>query len=279
MATQACNLSCQGCTNYSDLPFNGHITWPHAKSWIEPWLNRISIDDFGIIGGEPMLNPEIDAWLYGLRDLLPTSQLRLTTNGLLIKSPSNLLNMLDNIGNIVFKITIHVDTPKLRNIIDEIFSLRLWKPVHEHGIDRWRLDNGVRFQINRPNQFLMTYRGTYENMMPHHSDPIRAFELCVQKTCPLLWHGRIFKCSTAGLLLNTLDKVQMRDRRQWQPFIDPGISPDSSEKDIETFIANFGKPNHICAQCPDSKIHTIDHQSTVRFTKYKVKTVDKLSSF
>jgi sulfatase maturation enzyme AslB (radical SAM superfamily) len=272
MATQACNLSCQGCTNYSDLPFKGYVKWTTAKTWIESWLERINILDFGIIGGEPLLNPEIKQWLYGCRDLLPNSQLRFTTNGLLLKSAADLLNTLDDIGNIVFKVTLHTENSALTDVIDEIFASRNWSPVTEYGIDRWALPNGVRFQLNRPEQFLLTYRGSYHDMMPHYSNPEKAFGMCVQQTCPLLWNGRIYKCSTAGLLTDVLSSANPTTKEHWKPFVDPGISADAEYNDIVRFIENFGKFNKICAQCPDSKTFLINHKSTVSLRKTKIQT-------
>lgn len=270
MATQACNLSCQGCTNYSDLPFKGYVPWVKAKSWIEPWLEKINIEDFGIIGGEPLINPEIESWLYNCRELMPSTQLRFTTNGLLIKSIRDLLQLFDEIGNVIFKITVHSNNDELEEKIKEIFSSRPWQPVTEYGINRWALSNRVRFQINRPTEFLMTYQGTYQDMMPHYSDPDKAFALCVQKTCPLLWNGKIYKCSTAGLLKDVLDKVNPYTREHWEEFIDRGISVDSGFEDIVRFIDNFGKPNSICAQCPETATSLIQHMSTVSLKKYKI---------
>lgn len=270
MATQSCNLSCQGCTNYSDLTHKGYVTWNTANNWLKSWLELIEIPDFGIIGGEPFLNPEINDWLYGCRSLMPNSQLRLTTNGLLIKSVSEILSILDEIENIVFKITVHVKNDHLDETIKEIFLSRPWMPVTEFGINRWKLNNNVRFQINRPENFLMTYRGSYKSMMPHYSVPEKAFELCVQKTCPLLWNGKLYKCSTAGLLGEVLDHVKPDTIEHWTNFIDPGVGPDSNIEDIKKFIDNFGKPNSICAQCPDNKTYLIDHKTTVGTKKQKI---------
>lgn len=269
MATQACNLSCQGCTNYSDLSYKGYVPWNTAKNWIDAWLEKINIETFGIIGGEPLLNPEVENWLYGCRELMPDSQLRFTTNGLLIKSADNLLKILDDIGNIVFKITVHVDNTKLEDTIKEIFSLRDWQPVVEYGISRWKLDNGVRFQINRPEKFIKTFNGSYDTMMPYYSDPAAAFKLCVQPDCPLLWNGRIYKCSTAGLLKDTLEKINPITKKHWENFVDAGIGPDSPMSDILQFINNFGKPNQICAQCPADHTAQILHKPTVLLKKYK----------
>jgi MoaA/NifB/PqqE/SkfB family radical SAM enzyme len=80
MITYACNLSCAGCTNYSDYNMKGYVKWATGKKWLQKWLKVINIQEFGIMGGEPTLNPECKEWLYGVRDLLPTSQLRFTSN-------------------------------------------------------------------------------------------------------------------------------------------------------------------------------------------------------
>ena len=83
MITQTCQLSCLGCTNYSDLRHSGYIKWKDGKRDLEQWLERIDIPDFGIMGGEPLINPEVIQWLIGVRELMPDSQIRFTTNGLL----------------------------------------------------------------------------------------------------------------------------------------------------------------------------------------------------
>ena len=82
MAIQSCNLSCVGCTNYSDLIHKGYVSWNSIENDLKEWLEVIDIEDFGIMGGEPLLNPEIEQWIIGIRKLLPNSRIRFTTNGL-----------------------------------------------------------------------------------------------------------------------------------------------------------------------------------------------------
>ena len=61
--------------------YTGYIKWEDTKRQLENWLKVIELDDFGIIGGEPLLNPEIREWIVGVRSLMPDAQLRFTTNG------------------------------------------------------------------------------------------------------------------------------------------------------------------------------------------------------
>lgn len=263
MITQVCNLSCKGCTNYSDQQHSGYVTWAQGRAQIEPWLDRVDILDFGIIGGEPLINPEIEAWLLGIRNLMPRSQLRFTTNGLLLNKWPNLLPMLHDIGNCVFKITVHVDDGGLEHAIKKIFSQYTWEPVTEYGIARWRTTNNLTFQINRPTHFLKTFQGPYHDMMPFDSDPEAAFDACVQKTCPLLYQGKIYKCSTSALLQDTLNKHNRPNWLDWAPLIETGISSDSTTSDIKRFINNFGKPHAQCRQCPTSQQQPVNHTVTV----------------
>jgi sulfatase maturation enzyme AslB (radical SAM superfamily) len=264
MITQVCNLSCKGCTNYSDQKHSGYVTWAQGRAQIESWLDRIDIPDFGIIGGEPLINPELDQWILGLRDLMPESQLRLTTNGLLLHKWPQLMDLINHVGNCVFKVTVHVDDAALEQEITKIFHSQPWEPVIEYGIARWRNTHGVRLQINRPLTFLKTYLGTYNNMAPHHSKPADAFAACVQKTCPLLYQGKIYKCSTSALLLDTLDRYGRPNWPQWEPYIEQGISPESPLEQLTEFVNNFGNPHPQCSQCPTSTIIPLTHITSVK---------------
>jgi organic radical activating enzyme len=273
MITQSCNISCLGCTNYSDLRHAGYVPWSQGQQQIQSWLDRIDIEEFGIIGGEPLINPEWRDWIVGVRKMLPAAQLRFTTNGLLLDRATDIVDVCESVGNIVFKITVHVHNAKLENHIEKIMSSRSWTPVTEFGITRWLGPNNIRFQINRPATFIKTYKNFYNNMQPWDSDPAQAFNQCCQQTCPLLYQGRIYKCSTAGLLKDTLQKFNNPNIDQWAPYIDSGIGVNDPDSVIQEFCDNFGLPNSICGQCPSQNNGTIDHYSTVTFKQKTVLSV------
>jgi organic radical activating enzyme len=249
MITQVCNLSCAGCTNYSDLEHKGYVKWEDGKQQLEKWLERLDIPDFGIMGGEPLINPQWRQWLYGVRELMPASQLRFTTNGLLLRKYPDIINEMTEVGNVVFKITAH--TADADDFIEQALSTHNFETVEEYGIKRWRGANNIRFQVNRPERFVKSYRGTYKTMQPYQSDPALAFDNCCQQTCPLMYQGRIYKCSTVGLLKEVLERFD-RCNEEWSPYIDPGIGPDCSNQDLKKFLNNFGKPAKICSMCPTS---------------------------
>lgn len=269
MPTQICNLSCDGCTNYSDIVQKGYLSWADGKSQIEPWLEKLIIPDFGIIGGEPLLVPDIYDWIYGVRDLLPHSQIRFTTNGSYLSKHPDIMKVFFDIGNCVFKISMHADNPDTEDFIKKNLEDYSWTMVSEFGINRYLSDNNVRFQINRPQKFVKTYIGIgYHDMRPHDSDPEKAFEICIQKTCPLLYQGRIYKCSTSGLLEDLLNRVKTPYRTQWDSYIPQGIGIDSLDEDIVKFVENFGKPESICRMCPTIDDH---HSQIIHYNNIGIK--------
>ena len=261
MITQVCNLSCKGCTNYSDLPHKGYVTWESGKQDLENWLEILDIPDFGIMGGEPLINPQWRRWVYGVRELMPNSQIRFTTNGLLLRKYPDIIDEMFEVGNIIFKITAH--TEDADEFIKKTENDYNWDVVEEYGITRLKGKNNVRFQVNRPKVFIKTFKNDYKNMLPFNNNPKDAFDCCIQQTCPLLYKGRIFKCSTAGLLKDTLAFVGADDTK-WKKYIDKGIGINDEIEKINQFISNFGKPNYICSQCPTKKnnaniiLHNLD---------------------
>jgi hypothetical protein len=204
------------------------------------------------MGGEPLINPEINQWIRGLRELLPTSTIRFSTNGELLDRHLDVLETAHEAGNFVFKITAHRHSERVEAVIERIFNMYKWEPVFEYGIYRFRTGNNLRFQVNRPQTFLKYYRNDYANMMPYSSDPKEAFDICMQQRCPLMFEGRMYKCSTLGGLNQTLDRFGITDP-VWDAYRHYSISPSSSAKDIEAFLKNYGKPHAVCAMCPTAK--------------------------
>lgn len=271
MVIRTCNLSCKGCTTFSDLKYSGYYTWDQGRSWVEPWTQRIKLSAVGVMGGEPLINPQIVDWLTGLRQLLPQAQIRFVTNGLLLERNWHVVELLQDLGNTVLKISRHVDDPRIDSVIDRVFSTWQWKPVEEFGISRWIREGDLRFQIARPESFLKTFQGTYNDMRPHDNNPAEAFKFCVQQRCPLLYNSRIYKCGTVGLTPELLERHNNPNSELWQPYLDAGLSPDCTDQEIASFINNFGKPHRLCRQCPTEKDHSswVDHRTTVTFKKIK----------
>jgi hypothetical protein len=217
------------------------------------------------MGGEPLMNPQIVQWLQGIRQLLPQAQIRFVTNGFLLSRYWHIVDILEQLGNCVLKISYHIQDERLDSVIHRIQISRHWEPITEFGIDRWISVRGLRLQITRPKRFFKTFRGSYSDMKPHDNLPTEAFEMCVQKKCPLLYNGRIWKCGTLALTPDLLNRMKDPNIDVWAPYLQKGLTPDCKFQDLDRFVTNFGKPHSVCRQCPTEKDldSILDHTTTV----------------
>ena len=101
MIINSCQLACKSCATFSDIKHSGYVTWEQGKKQLVPWLKRLDLECIGIMGGEPFMNPDLKNWLHGLRELLPNTQIRLPTNGLLLHKHMDVVDYMNDIGNCI----------------------------------------------------------------------------------------------------------------------------------------------------------------------------------
>jgi len=79
--TNVCNLNCPNCNRFNNYNFSGHTHWESYLKENQKWSELLSPTKIGILGGEPMLNPDFLLWVDGIADLWPQSQIKIITNG------------------------------------------------------------------------------------------------------------------------------------------------------------------------------------------------------
>ena len=79
-----CNLRCEQCSNVA--PFNKpkFLSVRDIENQFSFLKNHLRPDVIKILGGEPLLNPEIGVIIEKIKEIFPTTPLRVITNGLLI---------------------------------------------------------------------------------------------------------------------------------------------------------------------------------------------------
>ena len=82
-----CNLNCRSCDHFSPLIDNEFMDIAQFKKDIERLavLFHNKAEQILILGGEPLLNPDIDVYMSGSRGAFPNSNIYIVTNGLLLK--------------------------------------------------------------------------------------------------------------------------------------------------------------------------------------------------
>lgn len=252
---EACNLSCEGCTNYSDYVHGGWLSWAIGSTWITPWLDRVNIKTLSLIGGEPLLNPELGIWLLELRKLLPDTHIQVVTNGILIHKHPAILDYLYTIGNSTLDVSAHL--PKDPNFLKSV-DLVVKYP-------NWQKNSNFLKYNGQTNYFLKTYRGDFKTMKPYNSEPTKAFAICCQQTCPLIHQGKLYKCSSIAKLPMVLSDWGHLNDPDWQNYLSyQGLSSDCSDLELSQWIDNYGKPAKICQMCPDISqrpMALVDHRT------------------
>ena len=87
-------------------------------------------------------------------------------------------------------------------------------------------------------------------MKPYNSDPIKAIDICEQRTCPLLHQGKLYKCSSLALLDQVLEDHNQLGDIDWQPYIDQGLRLDCDQTILEQWVDNYDNPHRLCSMCP-----------------------------
>ena len=174
-----CNLNCKGCSHFANLFSEEAISYPHAQ--FERDIERIAecfdVIRFRLMGGEPFLNPHIDAFMETARHHLPDTDIRIVTNGLLIPSLSK--GVLDCIrtNDIIVNVSAYPPTvERMRPILNALDAA------------------GVRHKVSPVKSFsaYMDPKGG--------SDPAHSHDYCINFLCRLLRAGKLYKCPFGALL-------------------------------------------------------------------------------
>jgi len=118
-----CNLNCQCCTHFSPISDKYLLDINEFERDIKRLADLTDCNvNLNLMGGEPLLHPQLVDFCRIAREILPTSRIVITTNGLLLVKKEN-----DQNGNLWqaikdYDVTLHVTTYPIKldyNAIDE----------------------------------------------------------------------------------------------------------------------------------------------------------------
>jgi len=123
--TNVCNLACPDCNRFNNFSFAGHQDWQMYKADYEKWSKILQIEHIGILGGEPLIHPDIETWLEGLITLWPDSHFSIYTNGTVLPNKKNFYDFLKKHKNkVILEINWHDpdDKDKIWDIINNFME-------------------------------------------------------------------------------------------------------------------------------------------------------------
>ena len=240
LITKACNLHCDGCQNYTNYGLKGMADFDQLSAELAAWGQRIRPQVYRILGGEPLMHPQLDQFIRAAAAIWPEARRIVVTNGLLVERNAHIIPALVETGTSVH-VTIHSNDPQyLDRLRPGIAALKQWA------------GQGVQIGIGDSRQFIRTYRGIGRAMLPFKHDPAKAWDICTARNCLNIVDGRLWKCPTISMLGDVLEKFNLTTSPDWAPYLAyDGLGLDADDDQLEEFLRRGPEP--ICSICPDNR--------------------------
>lgn len=179
-----CNINCVGCTHYSPIAPKSYISIEDFKRSISH-LKRIE-SAYGILrilGGEPLMHPEILEILKLAGEILRNKKIEVYTNGILLASDKQ-GDFVDSFAEICYKYGIHVYVTIYPIAVD--YDM-LFEKMTQRSV----------------NIVLMGDRRNRESFRLMRLDPARSgkrsnYYICTETDCMQLVEDRIYPCSESA---------------------------------------------------------------------------------
>lgn len=221
-----CNLNCKGCAHFANLFDTTQITdIEEFRNDLTFLSQKVHLFELRMMGGEPLLNKDLPKYIETARELLPDTDLRLVTNGiLLLKQPEELFQCIK-------KNEVTLDISGYKPILpyqDKITAL-----LKEHDIPYVMTLNIGKF---------------YKTMnINGNSDEDRAYNKCSQSFCTHLRNGRLYICPMEALFYRYLEYFDIRDfALDTTKF---GIDIYDEELDFSTLFYKLTESVPLCRYC------------------------------
>ena len=82
--TDHCNLNCRGCGHFSNLCPPTFLDLDAFKSDMAAMAAKLRIEQIYLLGGEPLLHPQVSEFIRAARDYFPETRIYVVTNGALV---------------------------------------------------------------------------------------------------------------------------------------------------------------------------------------------------
>lgn len=168
-----CNLNCKYCTHYSPLVnepvFTDFETFEKGIRQLKNYVYDIGI--IRILGGEPLLNPELSRFIRLVRSLYPASIIDVVTNGLLVEK---------------------IDDELIQTMKDCIafFHISLYKPMEGKikQVEKFLYEKQIAYTLSPLNEMF------YKTQTLERQENEDFFYGCFQATCTCLQDGKLAPC-------------------------------------------------------------------------------------
>jgi uncharacterized Fe-S cluster-containing radical SAM superfamily protein len=231
-----CNLRCEQCSHVS--PYRGGFsTKEDIIGWLERWSQKIYPNVINLLGGEPLLHPDLVEIIRGSRRVFPNSKIEVTTNGLLLPHLPPVVFEVFREEKVKVFVSDHSsnDVP-FQQIMDSVELLR-----------KQKVDYVFR---NSKQQWHTSYRWNGENLpIPFRSNPRLAWLTCDAKNCKSLMNNRFYKCSILANIAKSVEEGVLSPTLWKTALTYKPLTLDSTLEEIASHFNTRAIPE--CCNCPE----------------------------
>ena len=241
-----CNLKCKGCSHFS--PFvqleDKDVSIENFERDLRIFAKKIDyIYQFRMLGGEPFLCGNITDYIRIARDILPDTDIRVVTNGTLIKNTDEKVFETFAQHNIGIDISHYPVFDKYIEIVIEI--------LQKYKID-CRISERIELFHKRLN-------------LNGDSDINEVFRDCPAKKCAFFLDGQLANCS-APLLAKFINKRFGTDIKTDSSTFDL-LQPEYTGEDIIEYLS---KPMPACSYCSKPQEFKWESVKTVKLEDWLI---------
>ena len=229
-----CNHNCARCVKYAPLCKKLGLVDKDTLTADLKQLAKVTnhrMDGISIIGGEPLISPDVNYYMLLCRKLFPDCAITIVTNGLAIPQMSDEFFKIAKICNVWFAISKFYDDEYYTNIIKKL--------EEQSCADRYSFSKLEPFGCVMFVQMDLDETGS--------QNPELMFEKCPNKNGYItLKDGKLWSCPTACMkyILNDYFKTDFK----YYP--EDGISVyGHTEKEIVEFLKKPKKSCRYCTEC------------------------------
>jgi radical SAM family protein len=236
--THACNLACESCSHYSNQGHAGNLDPAQADLWMGAWSDRILVEEFVLLGGEPTIHPELSQFVLLARRRWPRARVRIVTNGFFLHRHPDLGSVLATDGNADIALSVHHNEPEYSGRLHPILDL----------LETWQRDHGTTVHIWQSYQgWTRRYLGSGAAMLPFEDGrPRQSWEICPARHCKQLHEGKLWKCAPLAYLGMQKTKYGLSDK--WDPYLRYApLEATCNDDELDKFLAL--EEEAVCSMC------------------------------
>lgn len=220
--TEHCNLSCKSCSHFSPLAND----WYYRIDEMADDLNQLrkifpEIRTIRLLGGEPLMHPQIKDFIKCTRTFYPTSQIYIATNGVLLEKMNPSFWKTCAANKIRLALTIY--------------------PPYQKVYKRW-LDLCKFNQIPYKTVMVSHFRNPFIDLTGK-SKITESFKKCPMKGCHTLKNGKLYVCPTSALSIHFNEYFNVNIPSSYS------VNLYQNNHDPVSIIRTLNTPLKTCAYC------------------------------